>query len=163
MRHPEREEPEHRPQLHRVARRRWFRHLPARLCRVSRADVDRHARFGPQPFGEADVVDVPVRQQQRLDVVQRPAEHSQLALQVIPQAGQSGIDDRELPAIVDQIAVDQARRPESMEMRSEFHGTVLACLVWATHSDAARPERGYPVEMRRTAYYITITTDGMYA
>jgi hypothetical protein len=61
------------------------------------------------------VVDVAVGQQQRPDVVEGASNHGELTAEVLPMAGQSGVDDGDAGRVLDEVAVDQARPPETME------------------------------------------------
>jgi hypothetical protein len=83
-------------------------------------DEDPDAALPAQPLGEADVVGVPVRQDEATDVVEGAAHRGQLGRQVLPVAGQAGIDDRDLAALFDQVAVDDARA-EPAERFRELH------------------------------------------
>jgi hypothetical protein len=61
------------------------------------------------------VVDVAVGQQQRPDIVNRAPDRRELTAEVLPVAGQPGVDDGDAGRVLDEVAVDQARPPEAME------------------------------------------------
>ena len=58
------------------------------------------------PEGEADMVTVAVREDQRADVVQGQSDPRELAVQQLPVAGECRVDDRHAIPADDQVAVD---------------------------------------------------------
>ena len=80
----------------------------------------------PQALRETDMVDVAVGQQDRRDIVERAAHGVELGCEIVPQAGQTGIDDRHPAALFDEVAVDEARGAEPMEMRGQLHAEHLS-------------------------------------
>ena len=80
----------------------------------------------PQSLRETDVVDVAMGQQDRRDIVERAAHGVELGCEILPEAGQTGVDDGHPAALFDEVAVDQARGAESMEMRGQLHAQHLS-------------------------------------
>ena len=100
--------------------------LAARLGGIGSVDPYRHAMVAPQPLRESDMVDVAVGQQDRRDIVERAAHGVELGREILPEARQTGVDDRHPAALFDEVAVDQARRAEPMEMRGQLHAEHLS-------------------------------------
>ncbi len=114
------EEAEERPDLHRTPAGHRLLDLAAGAPGVELVDEDRDATFAAESLGEADVVGVPVGQDDRPHVVERATHRGQLGRQVAPEAGQAGVDDRDLAALFDEVAVDEARA-EPVERLRELH------------------------------------------
>ena len=83
-------------------------------------DVDRSAVFSMQSRGEADVIGVTMRQQYRTNVVERAAHAAELLLELPPLTGQAGVDEGQLAALFNQVAVDDVGA-DLMERGSELH------------------------------------------
>ena len=80
----------------------------------------------PQSLRESDMVDVAMGQQDRRNVVERATHGVELGREILPEARQTGVDDGQPPAVLDEVAVDQARRAEPMEMRGQLHARHLS-------------------------------------
>ncbi len=111
-------------------------HLATGERRVQLVDADRDAVLRADAFGEADVVRVPVREDQGADVLDRAPHGRQLAEQVTVVAGHAGVDDRDLAGLLDQVAVDVVVA-KAVQGRRESHELLLICVV-AVVSAAAR-------------------------
>ena len=89
-----RQEADHRADAHRIPSGARLLCLAARLGGIGSVDPDGHAMVAPQALCESDMVDVAVGQQDRRDVVERAAHGVELGREILPEAGQTGIDDR---------------------------------------------------------------------
>jgi hypothetical protein len=87
-------------------------------------DLRRDPAVRPEPLGEADVIGVAVGQDERADVVERPAHGGQLLRQIGPVAGHPGVDDRDLAGLLDEIGIDVAVA-DAMERRGNLHSPIL--------------------------------------
>jgi hypothetical protein len=115
MSQPEGQEPDQGPDPLGVARRWRLLDLAARLGGVGLPDIDGHRMVAAEAFGEPDVVDVAMGQQQRPDVVEGAPHCREFTAEVFPMTGQPGVDDGDAGRVLDEVAVDQARPPEAME------------------------------------------------
>jgi hypothetical protein len=66
---------------------------------------DRHAELLPRALREADVVEVPVREDDRLDVVRPPSEFAKSRPERSPGGGHAGVDHDERPVVLDEVPV----------------------------------------------------------
>jgi len=72
-------------------------------------DVRRDAGLTVQPRGKADVVCVPMGEDERSHVVEALADRGKFGLKRFPVSRQPGVDDRDAILIDDQVAVDDVR------------------------------------------------------
>ena len=91
-------------------------------------DADRDAVLRADALGEADVVGVPVREDQGADILDAAPHGRQLAEQVTVVAGHASVDDRDLAGLLDQVAVDVVVA-KAMQGRRESHGPLLGCVA----------------------------------
>jgi hypothetical protein len=75
----------------------------------SASEVGRDAFLAVQPGGETNVVGVAVREDQRPHIVDAFAESREFAVQKLPVAGQSRVDDRHAALVNDEVAVHGVR------------------------------------------------------
>ena len=92
---------------------------------VELVHADRHPTLVTDALGEADVVGMAVRQDQRAHVIDRASHGPQLTDEVAVEAGEAGIDDRDLAGFFDEIAVDVVVA-EPVQGRSESHDALLS-------------------------------------
>ena len=83
-------------------------------------DEDGHSPLLPGALGKPDVIGMAVRQHDRPDVRERMPHGAELAPEVRPVAGQSGVDDRDPSPIGDEIRVNEAVA-ESMDPVPDPH------------------------------------------
>src|SRR5581483_11030029 len=84
-------------------------HVEPGAVGVGRVEVRRDALLAVQPGGEADVVGVAVREDQRSHIVERQAESREFAVQQLPVTGQARVDDGHAAPVDDEVAVDGVR------------------------------------------------------
>ncbi len=113
-------EPEERPDLDRPPAAARLLHLAPRPRHIGLVDVHGHAELAMEPAGEPDVVGVPVGEHGTADVRHRAAHGGELRHEVAELAGHAGVDDRDRPALLDEIAVDEAVA-EPAQAGCEFH------------------------------------------
>jgi hypothetical protein len=89
--------------------------------------VHRHRdpSFAAQPLRKADVVGMPVGENQRLDVGGRAAHRGQLPVNVLVEAGHPGIDDRYLSGLLDEVCVDHVVVADPVNARRNLHDEIL--------------------------------------
>src|ERR687893_151653 len=75
--------------------------------RVVLVDPDRDAELRPRPLGEAYVVEVGVREHERLDVAGGASELPQGPEQGLPGGRQAGVDDGDAAALLHEVPVDE--------------------------------------------------------
>jgi hypothetical protein len=93
-----------------VRERAAFAHVqprPLRQRRVVLVDPHRDAELRPRPLGEAYVVEVGVREHERLDVAGRAADRGQGLQQGTPGCRQARVDHGELAAFLDEVPVGE--------------------------------------------------------
>jgi hypothetical protein len=73
--------------------------------RIRLVHVDRHAELPAGALGEADVVEVRVREDDGLDVVGPPAERAERVVQGVPRRRDARVDDREPAVLLDEVPV----------------------------------------------------------
>jgi hypothetical protein len=90
--------------------------------------MDRHGDllFAAEPLREADVVGMPVGEDQGPDVGDRSAHRGQLPRDVPVVAGQTGVDDRHLAGILEQVGVDHALVADPVNPWRDLHRDPLA-------------------------------------
>jgi hypothetical protein len=88
-------------------------------------DRYRNLPLSPEPLREADVIAVPVGEDQRPDVSGASAHRGQLAVDVLVVAGHSGVDDGHLAALLDEIRVDHAVVADAVDARRNLHDGLL--------------------------------------
>jgi hypothetical protein len=95
--------------------------------------MDRHRDLllAAEALGEADVVAVPVGQDQGADVGDRPAHRSQLPRDVPVVAGHAGVDDRHLAGLLEQVGVDDAAVTNAVDALRDLHLDPLE-LIWSS-------------------------------
>jgi hypothetical protein len=89
--------------------------------------MDRHRDplFAAEPLREADVVGVPVGEEQGADVGHRPAHRGQLPGDVPVVAGQAGIDDGHLAGLLQEVGVDEALVADAVDAWCDLHWGLL--------------------------------------
>src|ERR687893_275538 len=80
---------------------------PSGERRVVLVDPDRDAELRPRPLGEAYVVEVGVREHERLDVAGGASEPPQGPEQGLPGGRQAGVDDGDAAALLHEVPVDE--------------------------------------------------------
>jgi hypothetical protein len=103
------QEAEHRPGLDWTPAAVRLLHLEVGAVVVGREQVGRDALLARQPAGEADVVGVAVREDQRPHVIEGQAELCEFPAQQLPVTGQPRVDDRHAVPVDDEVAVDGVR------------------------------------------------------
>ena len=88
-------------------------------------DPHHRMRIGPSALGEPGVIAVRMRQQNGLQVVERPAERSHGADEPVPVTRRSRVDERELAAVLHQVEVDDAVR-QPVDAVGDLHRDQLA-------------------------------------
>ena len=132
-----------RPDLDRPPARVGLLDLESRAVDVGLVDVHGDARLAVQPGGEADVVGIPVREDERPHVAEALAHRGQLGLKWFPVARQPGVDDRDAVLTGDQVAVDDVRA-DPAQAADNLHDNlprlyvlrVRAGLEWPTRLEA---------------------------
>jgi hypothetical protein len=125
MHEREPQEPEEGPELNRAVALRRVRHLAAGQGGVGFVDRHRDPPFAAQPLREADVVGVPVGEDQCPDVGGRAAHHGQLPGDVGVEAGHPGVDDRYLAGLLDEVCVDHAVVANPVDAWRNLHDGIL--------------------------------------
>src|SRR2546426_4274169 len=92
-----------------------------------------YALFAAQALCETDMVDVSVREHERSNVGEGAVHRGELVRQIVPVTGRAGIDDRDLPAFLDQVRVDKAGT-DAMDSRGDPHRLRFGSAVAATVS-----------------------------
>ena len=72
---------------------------------VALVDADRHPELGPRPLGEADVVEVRVREHHGLHVPGRAPERAERAREGVPRGRHARVDHRQAAAVLDEVPV----------------------------------------------------------
>jgi probable F420-dependent oxidoreductase len=121
VQHPEPEEAEKRAELGRAEALGRVGHLAAGQGGVGLMDRHRDPPLAAEPLREADVVGVPVGQEQGADVGDHPAHRGQLAGDGPVVAGQAGIDDGHLAGVLQQVGVDEALVADAVDARCDLH------------------------------------------
>src|SRR3978361_1441409 len=67
--------------------------------------VDRHAELASRALREPDVVEVRVREDDRLDLVRAAPELPQGAVERVPGGWYAGVHDRDRPVVLDEVPV----------------------------------------------------------
>src|SRR5438093_3142578 len=109
-----------------------FRFAASNL-RVELVHAHRHAPFAAQALGEADVIYMGVGEHECSNVRACPTHRGEFARQIVPVARRAGIDDRDLAAVLEQIAVHEARA-DAMDTGNDPHRLRFGSAVAATVS-----------------------------
>src|SRR3954451_19789036 len=115
-----------------------IRNLPSSQRCVGLVDRDGNAMVVPEPFREADVVAVTVREDERLDVIHAPAHRRELPWEVSIEPGQAGVDERHASALFDEVRIDLAVASDAVDPWRDFHPRLLVSNQHRT-SGARRP------------------------
>jgi len=83
-------------------------------------DVHGHAELGAHRLREPDMVGVPVREDQRLDVAERAPEQREAAVELRAVRRRARVDDRDAPAVLDEVPVDEIG-PEADDALGDRH------------------------------------------
>ena len=155
----EEHEPQERDRADRTAASRRVLHLAAGQCGVELVDRHREAALGPGALGEADVVGVPVGQDDGPDVVQGATHRRQLGQQVRPVAGHPRVDDRDAAGLLEEVHIDQARA-ESTDPVGDLHRPIVPPAVRprpasGEHENARRNRRSLAVPINTSTNRIT--------
>src|SRR5207248_9023786 len=72
-------------------------------------DVHRHAELRSCLLGEPDVIAVPVREHDRIDLAAVAVAERQPAIELCVVRGCAAVDDRDTTAVLDEVPVDEIR------------------------------------------------------
>jgi hypothetical protein len=114
-----------RPEFDRAEALRRVRHLATRQRSVGFVNRHRDCPLAPQPLREADVVRMPVSQNQRTDIGGRPAHRGQFPVDVAVVAGHARVNNGHLPGLLDQVGIDHAVAADPVDARSNLHDRIL--------------------------------------
>jgi hypothetical protein len=118
-------------------------------------DLDGDSPLAPGALGEADVVRMAVRQDDRLDVVKHSAHRREFGRQVRPVAGHRGVDDRDLAPLPQEVAVHEAVA-EAMDAVRDLHGGIVGLgSPSRTHENAQRNRRSLDVPVNTSTDRLT--------
>ena len=123
------QESDERSELDRAEPLRRVRHFTARKGGVHLMDRNRDPLVAAEPLREADVVGMAVGENERADIRDRPTHGRKLLGDVSVEAGDTGVDDRHLPRLLDEVRVDAAPVSQSMDASAIFMDQPSSVLV----------------------------------
>src|SRR5205814_5262228 len=89
-------------------------------------------------LGEADVIDVRVRQEERAHIRQRTAHRLELARQILPVARRARVDDRDLATLLEEVRVHQTHTDAMDPRRDPQRARVLFAAAFAALARTGR-------------------------
>ncbi len=95
--------------------------LPPGAGCVGVMDVDRDVGLSPKAFREADVIGVAVGDQQGADVGDGPTHSPQLRHELVPLAGDAGVDHGHATGVFDEVGSDDVVA-DPVQRGGELHG-----------------------------------------